>query len=185
MRGAALAFFLVVGCARAGDATADSPASTTGSVTATPAGSPASWRVSETGWGPIRAGMTVAEARTALGGELAEPANRDCDHVSPASSPAGVQLMIVGGRVARVDVSDWTIATAADARVGHSEARVNQLYARRVRTTRHKYTDGHYLTVSGAGADSVYRLVFETDGKRVTRYRGGRIPEVEWVEGCS
>jgi hypothetical protein len=45
----------------------------------------------------------------------------------------------------------------------------------------HKYTDGHYLTLAPDGA---HRLVFETDGGHVTRYRGGRMPEVEWVEGC-
>jgi hypothetical protein len=27
--------------------------------------------------------------------------------------------------------------------------------------------------------------VFETDGQRVTNYRVGRKPEVQWVEGCS
>ena len=34
-------------------------------------------------------------------------------------------------------------------------------------------------------ADTTRRLVFETDGARVLRYRAGRRPEVEWVEGCS
>jgi hypothetical protein len=94
--------------------------------------------------------------------------------------------MAVGGQIARVEVTDSTVATAAGARVGDSEARINQLYAGRVQTGPHKYTNGHYLTVRrGTGADSAYRLVFETDGRRVTRYRGGRMPEVEWVEGCS
>lgn len=141
--------------------------------------------MSEQGWGPIRAGMSVSDVRTALGGELTEPTNRECDHVRPASGPSGVLLMIVSGQVARVEVSDSTVATAAGARVGDTEARINQLYSGRIRTTPHKYTAGHYLTVQAAGADSANRLVFETDGQRVTRYRGGRMPEVEWVEGCS
>ena len=94
--------------------------------------------------------------------------------------------MVVDGEVARVEVSgSGVVATTAGARVGDTEARINQLYPDRVQTTPHKYTDGHYLTVRGSGADSIHRLVFETDGRRVTRYRGGRMPEVEWVEGCS
>ena len=36
-----------------------------------------------------------------------------------------------------------------------------------------------------ATADSAYRLIFETDGQRVTEYRAGLLPAVEWVEGCS
>ena len=46
----------------------------------------------------------------------------------------------------------------------------------------HKYNPGgHYITVTGAGSN---RIVFETDGSRVTNYRAGRSPEVEQVERC-
>lgn len=185
-----LASFLLTACARAADRTADSAggSETTGatSAAATGPGSPSGWTVTENGWGPIRANMRVADARAALGGELPEPANRECDHVKPPRGPRGVLIMTVAGQVARVEVSDTTVATAAGARVGDTEARINALYPGRVQTGPHKYVDGHYLVVRrGAGADSIHRLVFETDGQRVTRYRGGRLPEVEWVEGCS
>jgi hypothetical protein len=33
--------------------------------------------------------------------------------------------------------------------------------------------------------DTTHRIVFETDGQNVTLFRSGRMPEVEWVEGCS
>jgi hypothetical protein len=178
---APFAAVLLVACTRSGESVADR---TGAAAVATP--SPATWTVTETGWGPIRAGASVADARAALGGQLPEPANRECDHVRPTSGPQGVLIMTVGGQVARVEVRDTTVATAAGARVGDTEARINTLYPGRVQTSPHKYVDGHYLVVRrGAGADSVYRLVFETDGQRVTRYRGGRLPEVEWVEGCS
>jgi hypothetical protein len=130
--------------------------------------------------------MTVTEARAVLGGSLAGPRNAECDHVRPPGAPPGLLLMFVRGQVARVEVSDTTVATAEGARVGDSEARVDSLYAGRVQRTPHKYTDGRYLIVRGpASADTLHRLVFETDGRRVTRFRGGRLPEVEWVEGCS
>jgi hypothetical protein len=174
---------LLTACAQGPDTASGGSAATS---VAGAAASPAGWTVTEMGWGPVRAGMSVAEARAVLGGELGEPRNRECDHVAPPGGPKGVLLMIVGGQVARVEVTDTTIATAAGAHIGDTEARVHALYPGRVQTGPHKYVEGHYLVVRrGAGADSMYRLVFETDGQRVTRFRGGRFPEVEWVERCS
>jgi hypothetical protein len=33
--------------------------------------------------------------------------------------------------------------------------------------------------------DKEFRIVFETDGNRVDRFRAGRLPEVKFPEGCS
>jgi hypothetical protein len=134
--------------------------------------------------------MTVAEAGTAIGEVLGGGGGPDslatCRYAVSGRAPAGVAFMVVDGRVARVDVDSGAAATAEGARVGDSEERVRALYAGRVAVTPHKYTDGHYLTVRPAApADSGHRLVFETDGKRVTEYRAGQLPAVEWVEGCS
>jgi hypothetical protein len=93
--------------------------------------------------------------------------------------------MVEGGSIARVEVVSGTTATTEGARVGDSEDRIQQLYPGRVVTTPHKYTSGHYLTVKPIdAADSLNRLVFETDGHRVTEYRAGRLPQVEYVERC-
>lgn len=95
-------------------------------------------------------------------------------------------VMIIGDRVARVDVQDSTVQTSLGARIGDTEAAIRTKYAGRVAATPHKYSDGKYLTVSPASpSDSTYRLVFETDGQHVTRYRAGLLPAVGWVEGCS
>ena len=60
------------------------------------------------------------------------------------------------------------------------------LYSGRVTVEPHKYTDGHYLVVRpSAPADSAFRLIFETDGTRVTRFRSGLQPQVAWIEGCA
>ena len=143
--------------------------------------------VTERGLGPLRAGMTIAEARTALGGALVVPAEYDstgCDYASWRGGPRGVRVMIDQGRIARVEVDSVNVATAAGARVGDSEERIQSLYGGRVTVTPHKYEDGRYLTVSGVG-DSSVAIVFETSKGRVTRYRAGRRPAVEYVEGCS
>jgi hypothetical protein len=41
------------------------------------------------------------------------------------------------------------------------------------------------VIVPEAAQDSAHRLILETDGARVVRYRGGLLPAVAWVEGCS
>jgi hypothetical protein len=62
--------------------------------------------------------------------------------------------------------------------------RVMELYPT-ARRTPHKYTDGAYLIVMPfAPADTLHRYVFETDGQRVTVYRAGLYPPVEYVESC-
>jgi hypothetical protein len=144
--------------------------------------------VTEHGIGPVRAGMTVAEAGAALGAPV-QPAYADfetCDHVRLPGGPAGVLLMIVNDSVARVETASPAVATAEGARVGDGEASVLSLYAGRVQVQPHEYTDGHYLVVTPrVAADSLFRIVFETDGRRVTILRAGLLPAVEWVEGCA
>jgi hypothetical protein len=141
------------------------------------------WRVSERGVGPVRVGMSVNEAEAALGAPLLRPRSlADCAYVRPSQGPAGLSFMVVQGRIARIDVDSATVATTAGARVGDSEARVRALYGERLIVSPHKYVEGHYLTVTPR--DTGHRVVFETDGQRVTRYRAGRLPEVKWVERC-
>jgi hypothetical protein len=155
------------------------------SVTASP-DSAETWRLSETGIGPVRVGMTVAEAAAALPDGAAHPETQECAYVGLSGLPVGVSLMTEGGRVVRVDVDDSSaVATARGARVGWTEAQVLAAYPG-ARVQPHKYEDGHYLVaIPGAPADTVHRIVFETARGVVTRFRGGVIPAVEYVEGCS
>jgi hypothetical protein len=138
---------------------------------------PAEWVVRDTGAGPIRIGMTADELRPHVEalGQL-----EGCVYAKAPAAP-GLLVMLFAGKVVRVDVITEGLATAAGVRVGDTEERVRELYPE-LRVEPHKYTDGHYLVVDG---DAGRRLVFETDGARVTRYRAGAIPQVDWVEGCS
>jgi hypothetical protein len=134
---------------------------------------------------PLRVGMSEAEARRALGMPASSSASKDECHYLDTKGKSRVYTMLVRDTVARLDVRDSTLATPAGARVGDPEAKVLELYRGRVTTQPHKYVSGgHYLVVNSP-ADTMRRLVFETDGKRVTSYRVGRMPEVMWVEGCS
>lgn len=181
---AALLCAVAVACARPEDGTSrDSAAATQAGAADTASG----WRVSARGVGPVRVGMSAADAAAALGdGFSVADTVGECGYVHPREAPAGLSFMVVKGSIARTDIDSATVPTTEGARVGDSEARVQQLYAGRVAVSPHKYTDGHYLTVTpAAAADSAFRIIFETDGRRVINYRAGRLPEVEWIEGCS
>ncbi len=145
--------------------------------------------VTAEGFGALRIGMDVTNAATALRSPVPSTVGLDtaCSLVNFTNAPIGMQLMVVRGIVARIEIDSSSIATGLGARVGDSEARIRDLYGSRVTVQPSKYVaNGHYLIVNGTPAsDSGFKLLFETDGSRVTRYRAGRMPEVEWVEGCA
>lgn len=180
-----------------GDTVAAAPAAPSAPVaapsSATPAApadsvDPARWVLRADGVGPVRVGMTVAEANQAVSGGLDRTTGLEqCDYVRPKQGPAGVSLMVENGRIARVDVRDSArVSTVAGVLPGESEARVREAYPG-VRVQPHKYDErGHYMIViPGAPSDTLHRIVFETNGTVVTSMRGGLFPTVEYVEGCS
>jgi hypothetical protein len=144
--------------------------------------------LSEEGLGQLQVGMTLVEAvNMGLVNERPDmkPA---CDFVFPAVGagiPFGVNVMVVKGKIARIDVDTGTVTTEDGVKIGDTEDRVKSVYGEELQIQPHKYIEGgHYMTVKGDSASAGKEIVFETDGKRVTMFRAGRIPEVEWVEGC-
>lgn len=144
-------------------------------------------RITTAGYGPVKIGMTVAEAAAALGmklvseGPVDEPA---CHYMRPEPAVEGLWFMISDDRVARVEVTTPGIRTRSGLGVGDSEARVKEMLPS-AETIPHKYVapDGSYLTVWSADRKRAVR--FETLLGKVTSFYAGRVPEVELVEGCS
>lgn len=172
----------IIACSKADDRAAGD--------TANPAGRDSSeLALSEEGIGPVQIGMQLSEAVNM--GVLSENPNLkpECDYVFPAVGsgiPEGVSVMVVRGRIARIDVDTGAVTTDEGAKLGDSEQRLKTLYGEDLKETPHKYIEkGHYFTVSGDSASAGKALVFETDGQQVTMIRGGRLPEVGWVEACS
>lgn len=151
-----------------------------------PAGT--SFTISPNGFGPLRVGMTVAQAAKAMGGGFGAPKGYSggCGYAVLTKAPAGLAVMLQDGKIARFEVRNGGIKTAAGARIGDTEARIKSLYGSAVASTPHKYVQGgHYLTVTPpTPVDAAYKTIFETDGKTVTEYRSGKSPEVEQVERC-
>ena len=130
--------------------------------------------------------MRIDELRQVAGAIPSANPTAECSYVRPSATPPGVLVMLVRGEVARVDVDSAGVTSDAGVAVGDIAARVTDAYAGRVTATPHKYVPGgHYLTVTPSSpADSALRMVFQTENGRVTRFRSGRVPEVEWVERC-
>lgn len=149
-------------------------------------------KVSPDGFGNAKVGMTVKKASQSAGTRLvslsgAPVESKGCSYVKPEKAPTGVEFMLTDGLISRVDVTKNTkITTASGAKIGDTESRIKSLYPGKIQVSPHKYVQGgHYLTVTPKEAKyKNYRIVFETDGKRVTQYRAGKLPEVENVERC-
>jgi len=143
------------------------------------------WPLEPRGYGPVRTGMTLAEASRALGRDLdpgpLDDDERACHYGKPIDEPIlrDVAFMFVDDHLVRVEVGGAKVRTTEGAGVGTPEDELLRLYPN-ARVTEHPYTDGHYVTVPVGG----YGYVFETDGTKVTKYRAGEPGPVTWWEGC-
>ncbi|GET41326.1 hypothetical protein [Microseira wollei] len=153
------------------------------------------------GIGPVRVGMTIAEAERSARTRFVSNGRLDnCYHIRPQRGPQGLEFMVKSphqegpinrevDRIVRVEVVSGGITTVRGAKIGDTEERIKSLYPGQIRVTTHEYTGhkgGHYLTfIPKDERDRNYRLVFETLNNRVTIFRSGRLPEVEYVEGCA
>jgi hypothetical protein len=130
--------------------------------------------------------MSLPQAVIAMEGDLWTPGPQArCIYFRAARAP-GMQFVFLDRHLVRIEVDSGTAATVEHVRIGATEEQVEAAYPGRVTVTDASYTGGHFLTVSAEdGADSVRKLVFETDGKRVVRFRTGLRPAVDWIEGCN
>ena len=153
--------------------------------------------------GPVKVGMNIPQATAAARTRLyVEYGGNDeaCYYISGEGDLNGVSFMVTKDEtksrdkyatsdvIARIDIDNPKITTVSGAKVGDTEARIKSLYPGQIEVTPHKYTgpQGHYLTfVPKNKAEQNYRVIFETDGQRVTRYRVGKLPEVEYYGGCA
>ncbi|HET7488587.1 MAG TPA: hypothetical protein VFJ85_11710 [Acidimicrobiales bacterium] len=189
---AAAAVVVAGGCSSGKQAAA--PGSTTTAAVATTTTAPpataadAGLRLDIHGLGPVRVGMTLAQAQTALGRPLqaVAPPSGDCALYAPPDGLEGVSFLVSGGTVASVVVTGGPTATTEGLAIGQTEAEAQRRYGGKLKVTPNDFLiGGHELTLVPAGADAGFRLVAETDGRRVTALRAGRQPEVGYSDGCS
>jgi hypothetical protein len=160
---------------------APAPAMTSGPM-------PASGAIGYSGFGPARFGATAEEVRMAWGKDMAggpgDP--QGCYYLYPEPHQKGshrIGFMIENQRFSRLDVDVADIVAPGGGRVGMSAAEIGQHYTGLVEQP-HKYVEGaKYLRHADAASGAV--LVFETDASgKVTAWRLGTPPQVDYVEGC-
>jgi hypothetical protein len=140
------------------------------------------------GYGALRLGMDEASFRRAWAGELkgGAAAGSDCAVWTPSvsASPALLSFMLEHGRFVRYDVRGVAKIAPGGGQVGMSRAAIEQRYAGRVSASPHKYEAGA-VTLRVAEASTPATLLFEVgaDGK-VSGWRVGLPPQVDYVEGC-
>lgn len=147
---------------------------------------PDPWAVSPSGTGQVRIGARLTELAPLLAqGTDTTALEEGCAYVAVPNAPAGLGFMLEDGRLVRIDVDSGATPTREGARIGDVEQRLDSLYAP-LRRLSHKYRPGWFYLVAlpDAPADTMSRIVFETDGSRVRAYRAGLYPPVEYVERC-
>jgi hypothetical protein len=156
-----------------------------------PAATPAAGAITFEGFGPATFGADQEQVRIAWGRDLeaAPPEPATCYYLMPQPPPPGgyrIAFMIEGGRFSRIDVRADDIVAPGGGRAGMNAVEIEALYPGRVETRPHKYVEGgKYLRIpdetSGEGV-----LLFATDAQgRVSEWRIGVPPQVDYVEGCS
>jgi hypothetical protein len=169
-------------------------------TTTTAAGLSESSPLAVDGIGPIKVGMTLAQATAAAG----KPVKYDpsypfdnCGHAKVVGFPAGLGFLVERAKatdpwhIARVDITDSSrIATVSGIRIGATEAEVKQAYSGpeksgTLKVEPHTYVErGHYISYDVDGPEGNLML-FETDGAKVTEFRSGQQGPVGYVEGCA
>ncbi len=85
----------------------------------------------------------------------------------------------------RYDVGNDKETAPGGGKRGMDAERIRQLYAGRVEESAHKYVPGGKILRIEDGAGTGV-LVFETDAAgKVSDWRAGVAPQVDYVEGCS
>lgn len=148
---------------------------------------PAPGTIGFSGFGPAKFGATQEEVRMAWGKDLSGKADEPgaCYYLQPVPQGGPVSFMIEGDHFVRIDVDAQAVTAPGGGQVGMTIAEIRSRYPN-LEELPHKYDEtGKYLRVKDpAGGKGV--LVFETDGSgKVTHWRIGTAPQVDYVEGCA
>jgi hypothetical protein len=173
----------------------EAPASAASTATATATiAAPAPAAIDRTptfkGYGELAFGKNSKELREIWKGplEIAPPAaGSSCQQVAlDPAAPKALKLMIEGDKLVRYDVATDAETAPGGGKVGMGIDQIRKLYDGRVREQPAKYVPGGVDLRVSADDDSGSALIFETgaDGK-VTAWRVGQSPAIDYTEGCS
>jgi hypothetical protein len=145
-----------------------------------------SWCLGLGSLGPIRTGMGVEEVLRLAdfsGMERKRPAD-GCWHLSYRGRAPEFQLMIIDGRVVRIEIPpSSTVSTLSGVHMGMTEDELKRRYGARLDVQPHKYDEkGRTLTLRSS--DGAFGLRFETSSGLVRSMQSGPWEHLNYVEGC-
>jgi len=139
-------------------------------------------RITTAGLGPIKIGMTERQVEKAAKRSITRRGGAGSGECTTATIGDKTYGLFTGDRLARIYVGTRRYATRSGVRVGDAESKVLATYPGKIVRERHKYDPGgSYLKI----VEGNRKVVFETDGSRVTTISTGRRPEIDYVEGCA
>lgn len=151
---------------------------------------PAAGAITFNGFGPAHWGASEEQVRQAWGKDLQGAPNEPngCYYLFPEPRSAGgyrLAFMFEGAKFARLDVRVAEIVAPRGGRVGMDKTEVLRLYPA-ITEQKHKYVEGG-LNLRGMDPEGgAGVIVFEVDPSgKVTAWRVGMPPQVDYVEGCS
>jgi hypothetical protein len=143
---------------------------------------PRSATITTAGLGAIKIGMSERQVERAAKRPITRREGAGTGGCTTAKLGDKLFGLFAGPRLARIYVGSRRYATRSGVRVGDSEQKVIAIYAGQIVRERHAYRPGgSYLKV----VDGNRKVVFDTDGRRVTQISTGRAPEIDYVEGCA
>lgn len=169
------------------------PASTTTppkAAPAEPAPAPGPNTLTADGLGPLRIGMTDAEARTAVGaanieGDTADEVPGTCVEIKLKGDYTGVWLMAEDGRITRITAGEGSsVMTDKGLGVRATPAAVRAAYPTGLEASPHKYeaAPAEYLVVWKVPKQKGMKYEVNSEGVVASIHAGG--PSIEYVEGC-
>jgi hypothetical protein len=140
--------------------------------------------VGAAGYGALRFGMSRDEAEQAAGAAFnGSTAASTCKQLRSPGQP-DIAYLFDGDKLQRIDVKTPDVMADGGGHVGMQVEDIRTLYAGKLTELPHKYVKGGlYLKVAGKNGSG---LIFETDTSgKVTSFRAGIAPALDYVEGCS
>ena len=147
------------------------------------------WQATVQGVGPVKLGMTLAQAEQAMGRKLVsqwpDSDSTECAYYTTEPKIEGLLFMTSQGRIVRYDVRGAGVRTRSGVAAGDSVEHVRAVYGGQLEVSPHHYTgpEESYLTLWSSDRKTAIR--FETLQGRIDRFYAGFAEQAQYVEGCS